>query len=134
MPYGPKPTPLEIAALHGRQRSKLRARGLLPKGRVIDATIDPPKHLSADEAREWRAVEVKFADLQMITTNDLVLLEAWCVFRGDLVESERHLKRGTIVTDKNGEKRRSPWYLVRNRAIEGLQKIGAEFGFSPGSR
>src|SRR6185437_9043115 len=110
----------------------------LPKHEPTPPAISgshPPAHLSDDARDEWRRLIAELEQLAMITSLDLGLLAAWCTAWGDYVEAEREIREhGAIMFDKDGQQRRSPWCMLKSKAIEQMTKIGSEFGFSPASR
>jgi P27 family predicted phage terminase small subunit len=129
---GRKPLPDELAALRGRPKRKRRRAA--PKSRNILADTAPPSHLRQDAARVWVKTLKACAPLRMLTLTDLGLFEAWCIWSGDVIQSERALKRGLVTKDRDKVWRRNPWLLVRNRALDGLKQLASEFGFSPSAR
>jgi P27 family predicted phage terminase small subunit len=131
---GKKPLPEEISRLGPRRHRRKVGATPVPKTKPIIGCPPPPAHLRSHAAKERRDVTASLAATGMLTATDLVLLESWCIARGDLIDAELQLKRGMIIEDADGNKRRNPWMMVRNRAIDQLRQLAGEFGFSPSSR
>lgn len=130
-----RPRPDELHKLHGEpghRRSK--RKGHLVKTAAFTAT-EPPSHLRRDAKAEWRRTLRDNGPLGTITRSDRALLMAWSTVVGDYIEAERALKKeGLIIGDTDEKKRRNPWLLIRNKAIETMRAIAVDFGFSPASR
>jgi P27 family predicted phage terminase small subunit len=59
----------------------------------------------------------------------------FCASWGDYVTADKALQReGLIVEGKEGQRVRSPWYLVKIRAADMLLRFGDRFGLSPVAR
>jgi P27 family predicted phage terminase small subunit len=69
-----------------------------------------------------------------LTVADLGLLAAWCVAWSDFVAAETALTLRLVVNGKDGHPVRSPWVIVKYKAIEAMVKIGDRMGFSPSAR
>lgn len=131
---GRRPKPTALKALHGNP-GKRRLPKNEPKPPAASAELPTPGYLNRYAKQEWRRLAPILRDLGLLTETDLGLLEAWCSAKGDLVQAERQLKRGGIVVeDSKGNLRRSPWVMVKSKAIEQMCRLGTEFGFSPASR
>ncbi len=130
---GRKPQPSLVATLHGNPgRRKRPAHEPQP---TVATVYEPPAHLGEDARIEWTRLTTELRALGIITVLDLGLLAAWCTAWGDYVQAERELRReGLVVESRDRGPVRNPWFLVRNKAIEQMLRIGSEFGLSPASR
>ncbi|MDP2377773.1 phage terminase small subunit P27 family [Reyranella sp.] len=97
--------------------------------------VEPPRHLSAIAQDEWRRLAPELIRLGLLTIADFGTLAAYCAAWADFVMAEKALQRGSAVT-KGKEKQpvRSPWFIVKYKAMDALVRIGDRFGFSPSAR
>lgn len=95
----------------------------------------PPAHLSGDAKAEWRRLSPELICLGLLSVNDLAAFSAYCSAWGDLVAAERALRRGNLVVrGRENQLVRSPWTMIKARAIDQLVKLGDRFGLSPSAR
>ncbi|WP_426958934.1 phage terminase small subunit P27 family [Muricoccus radiodurans] len=129
---GRKRTPNELAELHGRPGR--RPLPVPPKTDAVPAAAPPP-HLSGPAVAEWNRVLEATRSLGLVTKLDLALLAVWCSSWALFLEAEEALReQGAVVPGRDGGMGRSPWLMVRSKAVEQLARIGGEFGWSPAAR
>lgn len=133
MKSGPKPTPTALRELRGNPgRRPLPVNEPEPSGLE---EVDPPAHLSTEAKREWRRLAPELIRLRLLTVADFAAFTGYCSAWSDFIEADRVLRRDGIVTKgKEGQPVRSPWFLVKARAIDQLIKFGDRFGFTPSAR
>jgi P27 family predicted phage terminase small subunit len=130
---GRKRVPSVLSELHGRPGKRKRLAHE-PRPAVVDH-LPAPDHLGDDARYEWERIITELQALKMITSLDLSILSAWCTAAGDYVASERQIRQeGLVVDSRDRGLVRSPWLLVRNKAIEQMIRLGSELGLSPASR
>lgn len=133
MKPGRKPTPTALRKLRGNPQKRALPRHEPEPGGLM--SVQPPAHLSRDARAEWRRLADDLVGLKLLTVNDLAAFAAYCSAWGDLVAAERALRRGgLVVRGKEKQLVRSPWILVKARAIDQIIKLGDRFGLSPSAR
>lgn len=71
----------------------------------------------------------------VIAKVDRAVLAAYCTAYKDYVKADNKLKRqGEVIIYESGNVAQNPWVGIKNRAIEKMVKIAAEFGMTPSSR
>jgi P27 family predicted phage terminase small subunit len=104
------------------------------KSEVVGPDYPAPDHLSPEAAKEWEAALIACASIRTITGADLKLPEQWSIARADFVRAAREIEQhGPVITDKDGNQKRSPWYFIQNKANDKLLRLANEFGWSPAS-
>lgn len=126
----PKPTALKLLAGNPGKRALNHAE---PKPRVI--LPKPPEHLSDDEKNKWKLIVRELHPLGLITTIDKDALAMYCVIFVRWTKAEKMIRdKGEIIKTAAGNIIQNPYLSIANRALEQLNKIGAEFGMTPSSR
>jgi P27 family predicted phage terminase small subunit len=128
---GPKPTPTALRELHGNPDKRPEAADE-PEPEI--ASVDAPEHLNEIARAEWERLAPELIRLRLLTVVDLGLLAAWCVAWADFCAAEKSLANGVVVEGKGGQDVRSPWFIVKYKAIEAMVKISDRMGFSPSAR
>jgi P27 family predicted phage terminase small subunit len=134
---GRKPLPATTKRRRGTDRAhKRKAAHPLDWAPTITADLKtPPEYFSEAAKAEWARLIEELGPGGIVSSLDRGLLECFAAARGDFVESERNLRKdGAVITDRDGNVRRSPWCFVRARAIDVICRVGAELGLSPVSR
>jgi P27 family predicted phage terminase small subunit len=130
---GRKTTPTALKRLRGNPGHRRLPVGEPQPGGLAD--VDPPAHLSRAAKAEWRRLAPELIRLGLLTVPDLPSFAAYCAAWSDFVESDRQLQRGgLVVAGKEGQQVRSPWFLIKARAVDQLVKLGDRFGFTPSAR
>ena len=129
---GRKPKPTAIKMLEGNPGK--RALNIAePKPRVVAPR--PPEHLSEDEKAKWKLAVKELHPLGLITTIDKDALAMYCVIYVRWVKAERMVReKGEIIKTAAGNIIQNPYLSIANRALDQLNKLGAEFGMTPSSR
>ena len=130
---GRKRLPQEIAGLRGRRHRRKEDNAPVGKTAPI-GEMEPPSFLRPAAKHEWCRVTNACATLGMLTDTDIPMLVSWCSAVADLADAEQHLRHGLIAADRDGNERRSPWLMVKARAVDQLAKLADHFGFSPSGR
>lgn len=133
MKRGRKSKPTALKKLEGNAGKRA-----LPKDEPQPEAITgvaAPAYLSKDAKDEWRRLAPELIKLGLLTVADLGSLAAYCAAWSDFVKAERALMRGgTVTRGKEKQPVRSPWFMVKYKAMEAMTKIGDRFGFSPAAR
>ena len=126
----PKPTALKMLAGNPGKRAINHAE---PKPRVVMPR--PPEHLSADEKEKWKAVVRELHPLGLVTAIDKDALAMYCVIFSRWIKAEKMVRdKGEIIKTAAGNIIQNPYLSIANRALDQLNKLGAEFGMTPSSR
>jgi P27 family predicted phage terminase small subunit len=97
--------------------------------------VDPPAWLSEVAQEEWRRLAPELIRLGLLTVADFGLFATYCSAWADFVTAEQALRGGGLVGQgKEKQPVRSPWLMVKYRAMDALVRIGDRFGFSPSAR
>jgi len=73
--------------------------------------------------------------LGLVTTIDKDALAMYCVIFMRWVKAEKMVRdKGEIIKTAAGNIIQNPYLSIANRALEQLNKLGAEFGMTPSSR
>jgi P27 family predicted phage terminase small subunit len=126
----PKPTALKLLEGNPGKRAINRAE---PKPRVV--LPKPPEHLSDEEKNKWNLTVRELHPLGLVTTIDKDALAMYCVIFMRWVKAEKMVRdKGEIIKTAAGNIIQNPYLSIANRALEQLNKLGAEFGMTPSSR
>lgn len=126
----PKPTAMKMLAGNPGKRalnhSEPRPRAVLPR---------PPEHLSDEEKNKWKLVVKELHPLGLVTTIDKDALAFYCVLFVRWIKAEKMVReKGEIIKTAAGNIIQNPYLSIANRALEQLNRLGAEFGMTPSSR
>lgn len=95
----------------------------------------PPEHLSDDEKAKWKLTVKELFPLGLITTIDKDALAMYCVIYVRWLKAEKMVReKGEIIKTAAGNIIQNPYLSIANRALDQLNKLGAEFGMTPSSR
>jgi P27 family predicted phage terminase small subunit len=126
----PKPTSLKLLAGNPGKRAINHAE---PKPRVI--LPKPPEHLSDEEKIKWKLIVRELYPLGLVTTIDKDALAMYCVIYVRWIKAEKMVRdKGEIMKTAAGNIIQNPYLSIANRALDQLNKMGAEFGMTPSSR
>lgn len=126
----PKPTALKLLAGNPGKRAINHAE---PKPRVI--MPKPPEHLSDAEKEKWKSTVRELHPLGLVTTIDKDALAMYCTIYVRWVKAEKMVRdKGEIIKTAAGNIIQNPYLSIANRALDQLNKLGAEFGMTPSSR
>jgi P27 family predicted phage terminase small subunit len=126
----PKPTALKLLAGNPGKRAINYAE---PKPRVV--LPKAPQHLSDEEKEKWKLTVRELHPLGLVTTIDKDALAMYCVIYVRWIKAEKMVRdKGEIIKTAAGNIIQNPYLSIANRALEQLNKLGAEFGMTPSSR
>jgi P27 family predicted phage terminase small subunit len=129
---GRKPKPTAIKALEGNP-GKRALNQAEPKPRVIKPKA--PEHLGDEEKAKWKAIVRELHPLGLVTSIDVDALAMYCVIFVRWMKAEKMVReKGEIIKTAAGNIIQNPYLSIANRALEQLNKLGAEFGMTPSSR
>lgn len=129
---GRKPKPTALKKLAGNPGKRALNNGE-PQPRVV---LPPaPDHLKNDERIKWNELAKELHELGVLTSLDQDALAFYCVLfvRWKKAEQVVH-EKGEIIKTTNGNIIQNPYLSIANRALEQMNKLGAEFGMTPSSR
>jgi P27 family predicted phage terminase small subunit len=126
----PKPTAVKMLAGNPGTRAINHAE---PRPRVV--LPRPLEHLSDEEKSKWKALVKELHPLGLVTTIDKDSLAMYCVIYVRWMKAERMVReKGEIIKTAAGNIIQNPYLSIANRALDQLNKLGAEFGMTPSSR
>ena len=126
----PKPTAVKLLEGNPGKRALNHAE---PKPRVVMPRA--PEHLSDEEKAKWKATVKELHPLGLITTIDQDALAMYCVIFIRWLKAEKMVReKGEIIKTTAGNIIQNPYLSIANRALDQLNKLGAEFGMTPSSR
>lgn len=129
---GRKPKPTAVKLLEGNPGKRALNRAE-PKPRVV--LPPPPDHLGEEEKAKWEVAVKELHPLGLITTIDQDALAMYCVIFVRWMKAEKMVReKGEIIKTAAGNIIQNPYLSIANRALEQLNKLGAEFGMTPSSR
>jgi P27 family predicted phage terminase small subunit len=103
----------------------------------------PPRHLNAYAKQEWRQIAPELHRLNLLTVLDVGPLAAYCSAAAQLRQAEEVIEqmakldpRGHALTVKGsaGNQVSNPLLRIASRAMNDMQRIGAQFGLTPNGR
>ena len=129
---GRKPKPTALKRLEGNpgkralNRAEPRPKVEMPR---------PPEHLSDEEKAKWEAIVSELHSLGVMTRIDVDALARYCTIFVRWVKAEKMVReKGEIIKTAAGNIIQNPYLSIANRALDQLNKLGAEFGMTPSSR
>lgn len=132
MGKGRKPKPTAMKKLEGNP-GKRALNKKEPKPSVEIPSC--PDHLTGIARQEWTRISVQLQTLGVIAQIDRGVLAAYCTAYADYVKAVNALKKeNEVIFYESGNSVQNPWVGIKNRAIEKMVKIAAEFGMTPSSR
>lgn len=134
----PKPTILKVIAGNPGKRR-------LPKNEPKpEPSIPPcPPHLGDEAKFEWHRLSHELYRLGLLSNIDGNALACYCEAFGTWVQANKAIRKmaetdeitaGLMIRTKGGNVIQNPMVGVRNRAMEIMNKLAAEFGMTPSSR
>ena len=123
--------PTALRELRGNPSGKAYPTGE-PEPDIAEA--EAPTHLNGVARAEWERLAPELIRLRLLTVVDLGLLAAWCVAWSDFVVAKTALATGIVVKGKDDHLVRSPWFIVKYKAVEAMVRISDRMGFSPSAR
>jgi P27 family predicted phage terminase small subunit len=100
-----------------------------------DDMPDCPAHLDEDAQREWRRLAPELHKLGLLTQVDRTAFAAYCQAWSTWSFACKMISTGgAVLKSDKGNLYLSPWQMVSSQALEQVNKFGAQFGLTPGSR
>lgn len=136
---GPTPQPTKLAIAKGTHQASRRLPNEMDFQPLVKAPR-APKHLNKKAKKEWRIVCSNLIAIKMLYLVDLPQLQAYCFQVSILEDAQVKLSEadGYVVTETNKGgheyQAKSKWMSIHNEALDRVNKLGREFGFSPSSR
>lgn len=130
MPPRPKPTALKVLAGNPGNRP-LNMREPKP----LKSLPRAPRWMTPEGKKVWRRLAPELFQLGVLTHLDGDMLGLLVQAVADYAEARAHLvAEGRVVLSPNNYPIMNPWEAMKNKALEQIQKLGAEFGLSPSAR
>ena len=127
---GPKPLPTQTLKVRGSWRADVRK----DEPQAEFAVPNMPDWLSSEAEKEWNRLVLTLNKYNLLTDLDGNTLGLYCQTMADYQEALEYCKEGVLIKTENGNLIQSPAVGLKNKALQMLQRLGAEFGFSPSSR
>lgn len=114
-------------------------RGAKPKLEAIAGGLSrlppAPAWLPTEAKAEWRRVVPGLRERRTVTSNDLQVLESYCLACGLVRSSQKIIAaEGDMVVTTRGEKKRHPAHQTLFQALTESRRLAAELGLTPASR
>ncbi len=132
MTRGRTPLPTAIKKIKGNPgKRKLNKKEPKPNIEIPEC----PSHITGLAKQEWDRVTVHLQKMGVISQIDRAVLSAYCTAYKDYVEAEQKIKKeGEVIFYDSGSAAQNPRVGIKNKAMEKLIRIAAEFGMTPSSR
>ena len=128
---GPKKTSTATLRLHGSWRANTRRDEPQP----VAGTPTKPEWLVGEAAAEWKRQVLDLKARLLLAKSYRVALVMYCQAWGTWVDACKFInENGPTTTTDKGNVLQHPLVAVRNKAFEQVIKLGAQFGFSPGTQ
>lgn len=128
---GPAPKPTNIKKFEGNPgRRKLNEQE--PQFEVDGG--DCPEWLSREAAEEWFRVVPQLKALDLLTRVDRGALAAYCSAFASFQRAEAMIAKAGDITKQGTQIIPNPYYSIRNRSMELMNRFAQQFGFTPASR
>jgi P27 family predicted phage terminase small subunit len=132
---GPKPKPTALRVFEGDPGRLLGKRSGEPAPAIGSAVPAPPDWLGEVGQAVWREEAPKIHALRLLTEVDCRLFALYCEAWEDFAAARALIaKEGLIAVSDKGAEYQHPAVGVKNKAIQRIKQIGAEFGIGPASR
>lgn len=129
---GRKPKPTALKRLEGNPGKRALNHA---EPRPKSAMPEPPEHLSDEEKAKWKLIVQELHSLGLVTKIDVDALAMYCTIFVRWIKAEKMVReKGEIIKTAAGNIIQNPYLSIANRAIDQLNKLGAEFGMTPSSR
>jgi P27 family predicted phage terminase small subunit len=94
-----------------------------------------PKSLSTDAKTEWERIGPELNRLGLLTMADSTAFAAYCQAWSDWIQAIGQVnEEGAVLKSDKGNMYLNPWSVVASKSLELMNKFGAQFGLTPGSR
>lgn len=127
---GPKPTPTKILKVRGSWRADVRK----DESQAEPSIPEMPEWLSVEAKKEWNRLVLVLNKYNLLTDLDRNSLGLYCQTFADYKEALKYCEKGALIKTKNGNIIQNPAVSLKNRVLQILQRLGAEFGLSPSAR
>lgn len=147
MKPGPKPSPANVVALKGGSQTTHRP---LPGEIKTDVEVPAcPAFVRANKCakKHWDYIVHQLKRYELISRLDQAALVGYCTAYAHFQMAEEMigiktefdgkgeiLNHGLIQATPQGYSQVSPWWVIRNKALEQMIKIGDLFGMTPSGR
>lgn len=127
---GPKPTPTRILKVRGSWRADTRSGE--PECSGIPK---PPEWLEGEALAKWNQLVPKLARMGVIGDVDGDVIAAYCEAWSEFVLARKYIdEHGEIACGEKGGEYQHPMVGIKNKAVERMGRLGAQFGWSASAR
>jgi P27 family predicted phage terminase small subunit len=107
-----------------------------PEPRAFGSIPEPPDHLDAEAAAEWRKLAPELVRIGLLTLADVTGFGAYCQLVGRWIKAERALNGQELViaTEDGTSTKVNPLVHVASAAARDLLSAAAQFGMTPAGR
>ena len=128
---GPLPTPTAILKQRGSWRAKTRSR----EPKATPTLPPPPRHLNADERKEYRRVGRQLVGLRVMTAADRDILALFAIAVARVARAEEQIRTsGEVVKSGAGQPIQNPWLTISQKWAMLAERFAQQLGLSPASR
>lgn len=97
-----------------------------------------PGHIDEYAREEWARLAPPLISMGLLTDADVQAFAGYCQSVSDYIQACEKVNRyGVVMTNGEGEKKqvyKSPFVTMRDKFLENMRRMGAEFGLTPSSR
>lgn len=127
---GPKPTPTNVLKVRGSWRADTRDGEPQASG-----VPHPPAWLEGVALAKWQEYVPQLERMGLLGECDADALVAYCEAWAEFVEATEYIKEhGRIAISENGGEYQHPMVGIKNKAVERMNRLGSQFGWTPSAR
>jgi len=127
---GPKPTPTAVLKMRGSWLVNNRSGEPAASG-----VPNPPDWLTGESLAKWNELVPKLVGMGTIGDVDGDVVAAYCEAWGEFVKAKKYIdEHGEIAVTDKGSVYQHPMVGIKNKAVERMGRLGAQFGWSASAR
>lgn len=131
---GPRPQPTQLRVLNGNPGKRPLPESE-PEPQSLAIVPDPPDWLGDIARQVWIDDAPRLRAIGLLTELDLRAFALYCEAWQELFDAKKQIdESGLIATSEKGGEYQHPAVGIKNKAIERIRRLGAEFGMTPSSR
>ena len=115
-----------------KNKSVAAAKALSDKPELL---LECPKELSAKAREEWDRILAELPQIIEVRNIDRTMLALYCESFSHWCDATEAIRKyGSVMKSPSGYPIQSPYVAIANQAAAVMERIGGDFGLSPGSR
>lgn len=127
---GPKPTPTSILKVRGSWRADVRDGEPACSG-----VPTAPEWLEGEALAKWNQLVPRLERMGVIGDIDGDVIAAYCEAWAEFVEARAWIaENGRLACSEKGGEYQHPMVGIKNKAVERMGRLGAQFGWSASAR